>query len=91
MRIHISSFRQILNDTIILQNKYNFHVIYCNDYRIYLFFLLILKEFIWYWPLKDLVCSKTKETILNKYFDLKKKFNQEIYTIVQNNVWIRNQ
>lgn len=56
MRIHISSFRQILNDTIILQNKYNFHVIYCNDYRIDLFFLLILKEFIWYWPLKDLVC-----------------------------------
>lgn len=91
MRIHISSFRQILNDTIILQNKYNFHVIYCSDYRIYLFFLLILKEFIWYWPLKDLVCSKTKETILNKYFDLKKKLNQEIYTIVQNNVWIRNQ
>lgn len=38
MRIHISSFRQILNDTIILQNKYNFHVIYCNDYRIYFFF-----------------------------------------------------
>lgn len=37
MRIHISSFRQILNDTIILQNKYNFHVIYCNDYRIYFF------------------------------------------------------
>lgn len=29
---------------------------------------------------------KNEKTILNKYFDLKKTLNQEIYTIVQNNV-----